>query len=171
MECSGASSSQMGSPSETNDDVSSGDSLIEPLQSPVIVYRRRESGAADVAEESAREITVDGAELCVDESTADGPGSCVEETTANGPERSVEEKRVNLRKRGSEEVTEPAKICHNCRSRRSSFLFCSRCCLNYCNRCLKNRHGEDIQLERDEKVKWVCPKCRGGCGPGCLTNW
>ena len=37
-----------------------------------------------------------------------------------------------------------------------------------CGQCLKNRNGEDI-FEAIESGQWVCPKCRGSCGPGCDT--
>lgn len=38
----------------------------------------------------------------------------------------------------------------------------------FCRMCLSNRHGEDI----DEAVAsgcWMCPRCRGSCGEGCVT--
>lgn len=31
-----------------------------------------------------------------------------------------------------------------------------------------NRHGEDLKQAIDSG-KWVCPVCRGGCGPGCQS--
>eukprot|EP00798_Chlamydomonas_sp_ICE-L_P023909 gene23909-9478_t len=37
----------------------------------------------------------------------------------------------------------------------------------FCKMCLKNRHGEDVE-EAFQSGKWVCPKCRGSCGKGCV---
>lgn len=39
--------------------------------------------------------------------------------------------------------------------------------ISFCERCLRNRHGEDIQVAA-ASGKWVCPKCRGSCGEGCV---
>lgn len=36
------------------------------------------------------------------------------------------------------------------------------------HKCLKNRHGEDAE-EAAVSGAWVCPPCRGSCGPGCVT--
>jgi len=38
----------------------------------------------------------------------------------------------------------------------------------FCRMCLRNRHGEDVQLAIASNC-WVCPACRGSCGPGCTT--
>jgi len=38
----------------------------------------------------------------------------------------------------------------------------------FCRMCLRNRHGEDIELAIASNC-WVCPACRGSCGPGCTT--
>lgn len=35
-------------------------------------------------------------------------------------------------------------------------------------RCLLNRHGEDVD-QAIASGRWVCPACRGGCGPGCSS--
>jgi len=40
--------------------------------------------------------------------------------------------------------------------------------ISFCERCLRNRHGEDIQAAA-ASGKWVCPKCRGSCGEGCVV--
>ncbi|KAF5841753.1 zinc-finger domain of monoamine-oxidase A repressor R1-domain-containing protein [Dunaliella salina] len=37
----------------------------------------------------------------------------------------------------------------------------------FCANCLRNRHGEDQQAAV-ESQQWVCPPCRGTCGPGCV---
>jgi hypothetical protein len=34
--------------------------------------------------------------------------------------------------------------------------------------CLKNRHGEDIAAA-EASDRWVCPRCRGSCGDGCVA--
>jgi len=34
--------------------------------------------------------------------------------------------------------------------------------------CLANRHGEDY-AQAVESGEWVCPPCRGTCGPGCVS--
>eukprot|EP00955_Chlamydomonas_euryale_P028114 296199-Chlamydomonas_euryale.AAC.5 len=34
--------------------------------------------------------------------------------------------------------------------------------------CLLNRHGEDAELAAASGT-WVCPPCRGTCGPGCVN--
>jgi len=38
----------------------------------------------------------------------------------------------------------------------------------FCGTCLKNRHGEDV-FDAIASGLWVCPKCCGSCGPGCVT--
>ena len=38
--------------------------------------------------------------------------------------------------------------------------------VSFCKSCLMNRHGEDWKVARDSGC-WVCPPCRGSCGPGC----
>lgn len=40
--------------------------------------------------------------------------------------------------------------------------------VSFCRMCLLNRHGEDVDLAITSGC-WICPKCRGSCGPGC-TN-
>lgn len=36
----------------------------------------------------------------------------------------------------------------------------------FCGPCLKNRNGEDV-VAAVASGTWICPKCRGSCGPGC----
>lgn len=36
----------------------------------------------------------------------------------------------------------------------------------FCGPCLKNRNGEDV-VAATASGAWICPKCRGSCGPGC----
>lgn len=36
----------------------------------------------------------------------------------------------------------------------------------FCVACLANRNGEDV-ASCVAAGDWVCPRCRGGCGPGC----
>ena len=38
----------------------------------------------------------------------------------------------------------------------------------FCGMCLRNRHGEDVDAALASGC-WVCPKCRGSCGEGCVT--
>ncbi|KAI5059279.1 hypothetical protein GOP47_0026076 [Adiantum capillus-veneris] len=58
--------------------------------------------------------------------------------------------------------------CHWCRQKTvEDHVFCCHCNIAFCGGCLKNRHGEDIKVEMKDDVQWTCPKCRGGCGPGC----
>ena len=38
----------------------------------------------------------------------------------------------------------------------------------FCRMCLRNRHGEDVEVAIASNC-WVCPACRGSCGPGCTT--
>ena len=38
---------------------------------------------------------------------------------------------------------------------------------NNSHKCLKNRHGEDAEAAAASGC-WVCPLCRGSCGPGCV---
>ncbi|KAH7307037.1 hypothetical protein KP509_22G043400 [Ceratopteris richardii] len=58
--------------------------------------------------------------------------------------------------------------CHWCRQKTvEDHVFCCRCPVAFCGGCLKNRHGEDIEVESQKGVKWTCPRCRGGCGEGC----
>ena len=61
--------------------------------------------------------------------------------------------------------------CHWCRQKTvEDHVHCGLCSISFCGGCLRNRHGELIDLEMQMDHKWVCPKCRGSCGPGC-TNW
>ncbi|CAM6129678.1 unnamed protein product [Calypogeia fissa] len=57
--------------------------------------------------------------------------------------------------------------CHLCRSKPKPELHCSQCSKGFCKRCLSVRHGEDSLEESGPGLKWICPKCRRGCGPGC----
>ena len=38
--------------------------------------------------------------------------------------------------------------------------------VQFCAMCLRNRHGEDIDLAMASR-EWVCPRCRGSCGEAC----
>jgi hypothetical protein len=40
--------------------------------------------------------------------------------------------------------------------------------VSFCGQCLKNRNGEDV-FQASDSGKWVCPRCRGSCGPGCVS--
>ena len=40
--------------------------------------------------------------------------------------------------------------------------------VSFCGMCLRNRHGEDIDAAVASGA-WVCPRCRGSCGEGCVT--
>jgi hypothetical protein len=44
----------------------------------------------------------------------------------------------------------------------------SRLPVAFCRMCLRNRHGEDVDLAIASNC-WVCPACRGSCGSGCTT--
>ncbi|KAJ7568894.1 hypothetical protein O6H91_01G051700 [Diphasiastrum complanatum] len=60
------------------------------------------------------------------------------------------------------------RTCHWCRQKTvEHHVICSTCPIQFCGPCLLNRHGEHILEEMREGVNWVCPRCRGGCGPGC----
>lgn len=60
------------------------------------------------------------------------------------------------------------KTCHWCRQKTvEHHVKCRECNINYCGPCLQNRMGENIREELAEGVRWLCPKCRNGCGPGC----
>ncbi|GLJ25625.1 hypothetical protein SUGI_0490910 [Cryptomeria japonica] len=66
--------------------------------------------------------------------------------------------------------TSNEKTCHRCRKRSlQDHVHCSRCPYRFCGLCLMNRHGEDISLEMQVGNAWVCPRCRKGCGPGCMN--
>ncbi|EFJ17676.1 hypothetical protein SELMODRAFT_420539 [Selaginella moellendorffii] len=61
--------------------------------------------------------------------------------------------------------------CHWCRQKTvEDKVCCSRCPISFCGSCLANRHGEILDEQMEEGVRWVCPKCRGGCGPGCVDS-
>lgn len=63
------------------------------------------------------------------------------------------------------------QTCHWCRQKTvEDHVQCWKCPIRFCGMCLINRNGEYIQREMQKGAKWVCPKCRGGCGPGC-NNW
>lgn len=63
------------------------------------------------------------------------------------------------------------KTCHWCRQKTvEHHVKCRECTINYCGPCLTNRNGENVLEELAEGVRWLCPKCRNGCGPGC-ANW
>ncbi|KAL6773746.1 CGL62 [Auxenochlorella protothecoides x Auxenochlorella symbiontica] len=40
--------------------------------------------------------------------------------------------------------------------------------VSFCTMCLLNRHGESMAQALASEA-WVCPPCRGGCGPGCAA--
>ena len=44
----------------------------------------------------------------------------------------------------------------------------SRLPVAFCRMCLRNRHGEDVEVAIASNC-WVCPACRGSCGEGCTT--
>lgn len=57
--------------------------------------------------------------------------------------------------------------CHFCRQKTTQkHVYCRVCVLALCGPCLRNRHGEDLEIETADD-NWLCPKCRGGCGRGC----
>ncbi|KAH7434196.1 hypothetical protein KP509_06G005100 [Ceratopteris richardii] len=57
--------------------------------------------------------------------------------------------------------------CHFCRQKTTEKkVLCRACVLAFCGPCLQNRHGEELEFELADD-NWLCPKCRGGCGPGC----
>lgn len=61
--------------------------------------------------------------------------------------------------------------CHWCRQKTvEPHVKCRECTIHYCGPCLLNRNGENIKEELCDGVRWLCPKCRNGCGPGC-DNW
>jgi hypothetical protein len=63
------------------------------------------------------------------------------------------------------------ETCHWCRQKTvEAHVHCSKCPIKFCGQCLLNRNGEFIQHEMKKEACWVCPKCRGGCGQGCI-NW
>jgi len=63
------------------------------------------------------------------------------------------------------------QTCHWCRQKTVELhCICKLCPIQYCAPCLLNRNGEKLREEMSEGLKWICPKCRGGCGPGC-DNW
>jgi hypothetical protein len=63
------------------------------------------------------------------------------------------------------------RTCHWCRQKTvEHHVKCRECTIYYCGPCLINRNGENIMEELAEGAKWLCPKCRNGCGPGC-DNW
>ncbi|CAM6110193.1 unnamed protein product [Calypogeia fissa] len=89
--------------------------------------------------------------------------------------RVEEEKRKRRRKTKRRKEGPPVfgDHCHSCRREIAHpvlFVRCSRCPLRFCGSCLLRKHGEDVEEEMQECVRWVCPICRGGCGPGCRMN-
>lgn len=73
--------------------------------------------------------------------------------------------------RGRKDDPMLAYTCHWCQLKAVQELVeCCRCPIRFCGMCLSNRNGEDIKNEKENGALWVCPKCRGGCGPGC-DNW
>ncbi|KAG0587227.1 hypothetical protein KC19_2G150000 [Ceratodon purpureus] len=60
------------------------------------------------------------------------------------------------------------RTCHWCRQKTvEHHVKCRKCTIYYCGPCLMNRNGENVMEELAEGVRWLCPKCRNGCGPGC----
>ncbi|KAI5116576.1 hypothetical protein M0805_006733 [Coniferiporia weirii] len=73
--------------------------------------------------------------------------------------------------------------CHQCRKKLDNLmgLRCTvaidrRCKVKYCDRCIKNRYGQDVEVIRkrgvvtpnnkhvaDEAYTWTCPRCAGEC--------
>ncbi|KAI5068472.1 hypothetical protein GOP47_0016817 [Adiantum capillus-veneris] len=57
--------------------------------------------------------------------------------------------------------------CHFCRQKTTRpHVYCRKCVLALCGSCLRNRHGEELEVEVADD-NWLCPMCRGGCGRGC----
>eukprot|EP01025_Chloroclados_australasicus_P047838 TRINITY_DN5398_c0_g1_i4.p1 TRINITY_DN5398_c0_g1~~TRINITY_DN5398_c0_g1_i4.p1 ORF type:complete len:391 (+),score=23.90 TRINITY_DN5398_c0_g1_i4:132-1175(+) len=70
-----------------------------------------------------------------------------------------------------------SRICHICHQQfeAQKMLHCTSqkkgepaCTLTFCGPCVKNRHGETFVQAKASKC-WICPRCRGSCGPGCVT--
>ncbi|CAM6096583.1 unnamed protein product [Calypogeia fissa] len=79
-------------------------------------------------------------------------------------------RRIKLRKAGPPVF---GNNCHYCKREATHpllYVSCWMCPLKFCGVCLLRKHGEDAEEEMQENVRWVCPICRGGCGPGCRMN-
>ena len=72
--------------------------------------------------------------------------------------------------------SELGTTCHWCRQKTvETHVTCTadgcgrgRMPVSFCGMCLRNRHGEDIDAAVASNA-WICPKCRGSCGDGCVT--
>ena len=72
--------------------------------------------------------------------------------------------------------SELGTTCHWCRQKTvETHVVCTapncgrgRLPVAFCGMCLRNRHGEDVDAALASGC-WVCPKCRGSCGEGCVT--
>uniref|UniRef100_A0A7S0PT87 PHD-type domain-containing protein n=1 Tax=Micromonas pusilla TaxID=38833 RepID=A0A7S0PT87_MICPS len=72
--------------------------------------------------------------------------------------------------------SELGTTCHWCRQKTvETHVTCTaegcgrgRMPVSFCGMCLRNRHGEDIDAAVASGA-WVCPRCRGSCGEGCVT--
>eukprot|EP01026_Neomeris_dumetosa_P016410 TRINITY_DN16230_c0_g1_i1.p1 TRINITY_DN16230_c0_g1~~TRINITY_DN16230_c0_g1_i1.p1 ORF type:complete len:257 (+),score=35.74 TRINITY_DN16230_c0_g1_i1:63-833(+) len=68
-----------------------------------------------------------------------------------------------------------SKVCHICHQQfhPTNLIQCSatytnkKCNIGVCRPCLVKRHGENYTSARASK-QWVCPRCRGSCGKGCV---
>ena len=73
--------------------------------------------------------------------------------------------------------SENGVTCHWCRQKTlEDHVVCtsedcsggSKLPVSFCRMCLWNRHGENV-YDAIASGKWVCPRCRGGCGEGCTS--
>lgn len=80
---------------------------------------------------------------------------------------------------GSQEIDSsiPKVTCHWCRQKTTKgHVVCTsqhcgsqnRLRISFCEMCLRNRNGEDFE-KAVACGEWICPKCRGSCGPGCVS--
>ena len=105
---------------------------------------------------------------CAGSSTDDDP-SYTENATITSRRRSSHVGRRIIRGRVYD--SQNGVTCHWCRQKTvEDHVHCGLCSIFFCGGCLRNRHGELIDLEMETGRNWICPRCRGGCGPGC-NHW
>lgn len=107
---------------------------------------------------------------------ANGTETSAFRSIENGNNRFIPSPQISVESEELEALTsKPGTTCHWCRQKTTKgHVECTsescgsqnRLRISFCEMCLRNRIGEDFQ-RAVECGNWICPKCRGSCGPGC----
>jgi len=136
--------------------------------------KRRAKAAAKAAKAAAKADGADGG--------ADGGGADGDEGAAGGGDAKARRGPIDsgkgVRIQGGKVYDSALGVtCHWCRQKTlEDHVTCTRdgcgggrrLPVSFCKRCLANRHGECSDAA-EASGSWVCPPCRGSCGPGCVA--